>query len=507
MGHTELDRAACFDYLPGALIEINLYSRKVIFMNRIARSLFLYEPKDLEGGISLRSIFWDDEEYERSISLAEKFGLESYQNKTPYERFEQQDLYDFRFVRKTGERFIGECQGSFVLDDNQVPTGTRIYIRDVSEQRQREADHIANEDRYRSLVENTSDLIFLIEKDYTVRSVNAAVERFMGTKRINIEGHSINELFPAETAEKFRSYLTDTLLTGEQGVYETVMPRTQKQRWISTSINPVRDADGNVTGILGVSRDITAKKQAQARMEEALLEARNANQVKAQFLSNITHEIRTPLTSIIGFTDRLKKSLGKNLSPDIEDFFKFISNGSQRLTRAVDAIIKISQLEAGALDITPKPVHLGPLVQLILDKLQPEAIEKGLALELNLLTEQDTVHADEHTIFEALLNLLHNAIKYTEEGGIIVQIERLDDSIDLSITDTGIGISDVYLQRIFNLFTQESEGLNKDYQGMGLGLALTKRYLDLNKVGIRVQSEKGLGSTFSLSFPLRSEET
>ncbi len=158
-----LDRKECFDFLPGALIEIDLHSRKVIFMNRIAQSLFNYSDEDVEVGLSLRSIFLNDAEYEGAIRVAEAFGLNSFQNQTAYSRYEKQDLYDFRFRRKDGDEFYGECQGSFVLNKDKVPMGARIYIRDVTQHRLAEAAHIQDEEKYRSLVENSSDLIFLID--------------------------------------------------------------------------------------------------------------------------------------------------------------------------------------------------------------------------------------------------------------------------------------------------------------------------------------------------------
>lgn len=489
-----------FDLLPSALIEVDLANRSIIYMNRLALRLFEHTQADIDAGLPLRDIFLNDSEYERSIKVAESFGLENYQNHSAYTRYEKQDLYDFMMMKKNGEEFLGECQGAFVLDGNDVPVGARIDIRDLSEQRELEARHILNEAKYRTLLEYSSDIIFLIDSQGVVQSVNKAATKYLGLEIDQIEGKNISELFPSQTVETFKGYLNKTFISGESATYETPMPTTNKAIWVSTSLNPVRDRSGNVTAVLGVSRDVTGWKRAEEGLEQALIDARNANKVKDQFIANITHEIRTPLTTITGFTGRLKDSLGDNLKPADEDYFKFINNSSARLLRTLDSIINISQLEAGTLQLDPKLHSLGQLIQLLCEKLAPDAHVKGLNLEWHILTEVDETRFDQYSIYHAIHNILQNAIKYTDTGSIKVLLERVEGKLRLTFTDTGIGISDEYRERMFQVFSQESEGLIKDYQGIGLGLALTKRYLDMNNVKIKVDSEKGLGSTFTLIF-------
>jgi PAS domain S-box-containing protein len=438
--------------------------------------------------------------------VAESFGLDNYQNRTAYTRYEKQDLYDFMMKRKDGSQFYAECQSSFVLDDDLVPIGARIYIRDLSEQRILEAKHLENEEKYRTLVENSSDIIFLIDNLGTVISVNQAATKYLRLKANEIEGLNIKELFPPRTAETFMGYLNKALLSGKRMIYETPMPTSKKSIWVSTSFNPVRDRTGNITALLGVSRDITERKHSEEQLERALIEARNANKVKDQFIANISHEIRTPLTTITGFAGRLKQSLGNKLKPAEEDFFKFINNSSTRLLKTLDAIINISELEAGTLQLAPKQNHLGQLVELVCEKLQTEATEKGLGLTYSTLTGDDVAWYDEQSIYKVLNNLIQNAIKYTDEGRVTVKLERVKKLLTLTISDTGIGISEEYRRRMFQLFSQESEGLTKEYQGIGLGLALTKRYLDLNHIIIQVKSKKGQGSIFTLSFPEHLEK-
>jgi PAS domain S-box-containing protein len=501
MGKFQRPEHTFFEFLPGALIEVDLGQRLVVFMNRIALTLFKIEKSQLEKGLPLRDIFLNEEEYGRAVAVAEKFGLDSYQNRTAYTRFEKQDLYDFLMLRADGSAFYAECQGSFVLDKQSVPVAARIYIRDLTEHRLTEAALQENENKYRTLVEYSSDLIWLIDPHGYVLSVNSAVSRYLGKAKEEVEGAKVSDLFKGTTAETFQSYLNKIFISGKSATYETTMPTSNKAIWISTSITPVYDSSGNITALLGVSRDITDRKKSQDLLEKALINARNANQVKDQFIANISHEIRTPLTAITGFTERLRQVLKSRLSTEERDYFKVIANNSERLLRTMDAILNVSQLEAGAIQLSPAPLHLTQLIQLVCDKLTPLAQEKGLDLNFTSSVNNDHVVLDEDCIYQAIQNIIENAIKYTHRGWVKVDLKENAKALILTITDSGIGISDEYRENMFQFFSQESQGLTKHYQGIGLGLAITKRYLDMNGVNIKVLSKKGSGSTFKLNFP------
>jgi len=266
------------DFLPGALIEINFASRLVIYMNQIAFSIFEYSESDIEPGIPTKDIFLNDSEYERGIGILKSFGLESYESRTPYTRLEKQDLYDFMFKKKGGDPFYGECQGSFVLDGEGIPTGIRMHIRDLTKQRVMEASLQESEEKYRTLVEESTDLIFLIDNKGIVISANKAAAGSLGKEPQEIQGKNISELFPNEIAEVYQQSLNKAFTTGKSKTYENILPTGKQTRWINTSINPVKDSSGKVTAVFGVSRDITDNKLAEkalinyAQRQDQLLE-------------------------------------------------------------------------------------------------------------------------------------------------------------------------------------------------------------------------------------------
>jgi len=490
-----------FDALPGALIEVNFASRSVVYMNIIAQSVFEYSEADVSVGLLAEDIFLNKGEFEKALKTVESFGLADYQAKTTYTRYARQDLYDFMLRKKGGTGFYGECQGSFILSEDGVPLGIHLYIRDLTEQRLMEMSLHESEEKYRTLVEYSSDLIFLISGQGIVLSLNRAALDSMHKQVEEVQGKHLYELFPEDIAEGYKLNVDIAFTTGESALYETTMPSNTQKIWLSTSVNPVKDRNGKVTAVLAVSRDITERKIAEEQVEMALVRARQANRVKDQFIANISHEIRTPLTSIIGYTGRLKESLGKALKSEEEGFFHSINRSSNRLLRTVDAILNVSQVEAGTLQLSPKKLHLEQLCEMICDELQPLAVKTGIELEFTSDVEDDQISIDESSIYQALVNLIQNAIKYTSEGGVYIRLRKTEKRMVLTIMDTGIGISEEYHMRMFQPFSQESEGLSKSYQGLGLGLALTKRYLDRIQIKIRVDSKKNRGSTFTLTFP------
>jgi len=251
----------------------------------------------------------------------------------------------------------------------------------------------------------------------------------------------------------------------------------------------------------GIIRDISERKRIEAELKEALLIAEQANDVKDQFVANVSHEIRTPLNSILGFSDLFKLRYSELLKEKDQVIFDYIGESSARLMHTVDSILNISMLRAGTISIHKEIINLNELIVITANNFKLSAEKKNLSIKFSNPDSPVKILADKNCVSSALINLTDNAIKYTNEGSIELKLELIKGQAKLSIIDTGISISEAYRQRIFEPYTQESEGFTKQYQGVGLGLALTKRYLDLNDVKLELVSEKNVGSTFTLTFP------
>ena len=254
------------DYLPGALIEVEFKSLTITYMNRMAFFLFGNTQEDVDAGMPIRTVFYDDAEYQKAVKVAEHFGLDNYTNSTPYNRYRAQDLHDFKMVKSDGSMFIGEVQGSFVLDEDQVPAGARIYIRDLTKHRITETLLQESEEKYRTLVEFSSDLIFQVNSEEIVLSVNQAAARSLGRTVDEVQGMKISELFPEKYAQGYKRNIESVFGSGVSVSYESGMPTKAGTIWINTTLNPVKDSWNKVSAVIGVARDISQKKQAEREL-------------------------------------------------------------------------------------------------------------------------------------------------------------------------------------------------------------------------------------------------
>ncbi|MFQ6607296.1 MAG: PAS domain S-box protein [Fidelibacterota bacterium] len=248
------------------------------------------------------------------------------------------------------------------------------------------------------------------------------------------------------------------------------------------------------------ANDITDLKKTEHELVKAKNRAEQADKVKTLFLANMSHEIRTPLNSILGFTELVEHETRDKLGKEQQSFFDMIRNNGQRLMNTVHEVLDISQIDAGIYQLKPKSLDLKQLLYNLISGFAPEAEAKKLSLNWTATPEAATVVADEQSLTQALSNLLNNAIKYTDEGKIDVSLKEKNDQFLIIIKDSGIGMSSEYLKHMYDVFSQESTGYTKKFQGIGLGLTLVKRFLDLNKVSIEVESKKGKGTTFTLYF-------
>jgi len=243
--------------------------------------------------------------------------------------------------------------------------------------------------------------------------------------------------------------------------------------------------------------DIGAVAIHNARLYESSKQSEN---LKALILANISHEVRTPLNAIMGFTELIEMSTRHLVREEEKKFFDNIQISSNRLIRTVEEILTVSDMESGAVKPKMKQTDLCKLVPDVLPEFQSMATEKGLTLDYRCDHDPAWVIVDPFSITLAIRHILDNAVKYTPQGGVNVSLHQVSGKYMLSIKDTGTGISEEYQKVMYKPFTQESEGHTKKFQGIGLGLTIVKRMLDLNKVALTVDSTKGKGTTVTLAF-------
>ena len=247
--------------------------------------------------------------------------------------------------------------------------------------------------------------------------------------------------------------------------------------------------------------DITNLKNTEAELISAKERALKNEEVKSLFLANMSHEIRTPLNSILGFTELIEEKVKDKADANLDAYFETIYMSGKRLWQTVHHVLDISQIETGTFELKTEKIDLGKIVKELGASFKPAALSKELELKVNVPKADIQIVSDEYCATQAISNLIDNAIKYTNSGHVILDTEVVDGSVRITIEDTGIGMSNEYQDHMFNVFSQESTGYTKNFQGMGLGLALAHRYLTLINGKIHFESKQDVGSKFTIFFP------
>lgn len=260
--------------------------------------------------------------------------------------------------------------------------------------------------------------------------------------------------------------------------------------------------------ILMHSKLITYSKELEAKvyertkeLETALEKAQFADKMKSAFLATMSHELRTPLNSIIGFTGILLQELPGKLNEEQRKQLSMVKKSSEHLLELINDVLDLSKIEAGEFKLSYEIFNVYPFIEDIINTVIPLVQKKGLEFDFYIDKRIQNINCDKRRLKQIIINLLSNAIKFTEKGKISLNIEKNDDMISFSITDTGIGIKDEDKNLLFKPFSQINQGLNRAYEGTGLGLSICKKMIELFNGKIEVQSEFGIGSKFSFTIP------
>jgi PAS domain S-box-containing protein len=288
----------------------------------------------------------------------------------------------------------------------------------------------------------------------------------------------------------------------KEGEVEQEYRLAGRGRWITIRGRIIADASGQPRRVVGVAVDTTERKAAELEREKLLREAREASEAKSHFIGVISHEFRTPLTAIIGYADLLSTRVSGTLTTTQERQLDRIRASAWHLTQMVDEILTFSRLEGGREMLLPAPTDVPSLVRETVALMAPGAAAKGLALACELPGQPITLLTDGVKLRQILLNLVGNAVKFTERGGITLQVLLRGDRVDFVVRDTGIGISPPDLPHIFERFWQAQQGPTRVVSGAGLGLTVSRQLTSLLSGDLTVTSEVGVGSTFTLSLPV-----
>ncbi len=369
----------------------------------------------------------------------------------------------------------------------------------------------------RAIVTTAVDGIITISEHGTVESFNPAAEKIFGYKGEEVIGNNVNMLMPEPYHGDHNKYLANYLKTGIRKVIGIGREVSGKRKDgvvfpIDLAVSEVR-FDGRRT-FTGIVRDITDRKAAEEDLRMAKEAAETAMKAKSEFLANMSHEIRTPMNAIIGMTEL---ALDTELSPEQREYLMVVQSSSESLLHLINDILDFSKIEAGHMEIDSVNFDLRELVENVAEILSIRATAKGI----DLISYVDpkispSLIGDPNRIRQILINLIGNAIKFTEKGEVVIKVEQEDTlrfpekdnkiGLHFTVSDTGIGISRADQEKLFKKFSQVDESSTRRFGGTGLGLSISKALVELMGGTIRAESEAGKGSVFHVCIPVQPQE-
>ncbi|PKP34468.1 MAG: hypothetical protein CVU00_06810 [Bacteroidetes bacterium HGW-Bacteroidetes-17] len=365
---------------------------------------------------------------------------------------------------------------------------------------------------YRLLVNNSTDVIVMLDLNLTYTYISPAIYHLIGYTPEEAINHKLEDVLTSESLKLVISTFEEEIQSGQfvtnyltdPVVIELEMIRKDGSRvWTEVKASLLFDEKGKPNGIFGVTRDITMRKKALMDLIEAKEKAEESDQLKTAFLNNISHEIRTPMNAIIGFSEFLNDpelSLESRMH-----FTDVITKSCNQLLSIVTDIISIATIEAGQEKIHESQVNVNTVCESINDQFFPQFQEKNISFHITTPPSNNEVliNTDETKLIQVLTNLVGNALKFTKKGHVNFGYEIKDNNLEFFIEDTGIGISPDMVEVIFDRFRQVESTSTREFGGSGLGLSISKAYANLFGGKIWLKSELGIGSTFYFSIPFK----
>ena len=388
-----------------------------------------------------------------------------------------------------------------------------VIIQNRQKLRQKDNALLARDQLFSKLSVNVDDVFLMVDaKDLRVEYVSPNIEKLVGISEQQVfdDIHEIEHLLRTDESEHILDQLSD-ILPGEQRLWdrEYIHQITGEELWFRVAAF-CTDIQGETKYILDLS-DRTKDKKINQKLADAVHTAENANRAKTIFLNNMSHDIRTPMNAIMGFTDIAMKYHPK---PEVENCLQKIRESSEHLLTLINDVLDISRIESGKIKFAPIGVDIVEVTDTVLSIMYGFLSNRNITFHPHLaIPETRYVLADAVRIREVLVNILGNAVKFTGDGGSITftsdYLPGADDRhmiVRYRVTDTGVGMTKEFLKHIFDEFSQEESSARTHYKGSGLGMAISKRYVDLMGGNISVESEKGKGSTFTVELPLELTE-
>ncbi|HLZ77317.1 PAS domain S-box protein [Phenylobacterium sp.] len=421
-----------------------------------------------------------------------------------------EDIYELTKVRKDGTRFPAVVSVTALRDPvgaiiGYLLIGTDNTARKLVEEEQKKSDQRLRDQQFytRSLIESNIDALMTIDPAGIITDVNKQTEALTGCTRDELIGAPFKDCFtdPARAEAGIKRVLAEKSVTD----YElTARARDGKQTVVSYNATTFYDRGRKLQGVFAAARDVTERKRVELELQLAKAAAESASRTKSDFLASMSHEIRTPMNAIMGIADLLAKTA---LTGEQDKYVQIFRRSGDNLLNLINDILDLSKVEASQLDLERTGFSLADHLEKVMEMVSPRAQEKSLTLVCEIAPGvHNELVGDPTRLRQVLLNLLGNAIKFTETGSVTLQVEpdgndAVPTALRFTVTDTGIGIPSDKLDRVFERFTQADSSTTRRFGGSGLGLTISRRLVELMGGRIWVESAVDQGSLFAFAVP------
>jgi len=404
----------------------------------------------------------------------------------------EEDVLEFKLTRSLKDKNIL----------NSLLSRTSQDLKKVLKKLETKADEL------NILLDTIPALVYFKDSELRYQVTNKAFLDFSGVNRDQVIGKTLGEVFYHYLPVGKYHELEEEVIRDGRFFYniEEQIERKNKKIWVHTNIAPVRNGEGKIIGLIGVSWDITSQKKYEQELKNAKEIAEEGERIKDRFLTNMSHEIRTPLNGVMGMAEILENT---NLDDKQYEYLSILMKSGKHLIRLIDDIFEFSALESGAVTLQTNKISLSSFIRKLGKEILPLAKFKGLKLKIEIDPGIPRILiGDEKYIKDVFENLTSNALKFTKSGMVRVKVfpvkvkKSEDFRLRVEVIDTGIGIPPDKLGRLFDSFSQLDFSTTKEFQGTGLGLAITKRLVEMMEGEIGVESVFGKGSTFWVELPL-----
>src|SRR5262245_23810076 len=348
------------------------------------------------------------------------------------------------------------------------------------------------------IIANAPDPVFVSDLEGKILQANDAVSQLLGFRPDELIEQSLSKFITPEETREFTAALREVVAKGVTR-NARLNPRSASGETISTTLNAsaLRDPDGRVIGAIGILRDMR-------ELDKAREAAEIANRAKSQFLANMSHELRTPLNAITLYTELLRdEATDRGLDEFLPDLKK-IHGAAKHLLTLINDVLDLSKIESGKMDLVLETFEVPAMIRDVVTTIQPLAQKNANSLEVHCPDDLGSMHADLTKVRQSLFNLLSNACKFTEGGTVHLEASRAGPDggwVTFRVADTGIGMTPEHLAKLFKPFTQVDPSTTRRFGGTGLGLAITRHFCEAMGGSIAVESQPGVGSSFTIRLP------